>query len=929
MQKAARSNRFYRTVTTENAIPGRIHRMKATLSRLALIILHSSFFILPLAAPAATNDLTSLLQQGLFEEEANRNLDSAIASYQSLAAKFDQDRQIAATAMFRLGECYRKLGKTNEAVVQYQRIVREFSDQQILTTLSRQNLAGLGSGDSRSSEPADADARLFERLRQLPPEQVEQVLPTLVPDALLTSLQQQRSQAEEKLELFKKDYTIEHPVYRNQRGVVDLLNKRITERVEGILAALQIRAASSQPAARAATADANTSQSAAAAGSDEEEQEIHRIQAIIQNSPDLINATSGDSRMTPLGCAARDGQLRVAQYLLDHGAGVGIRTGNGETPLILAARGGHRATVELLLAHGADVNSTGGSDNSTALHAAAWKGYRAVAEVLLAHKADVNARDRLGRTPLRLVKQGDDEVVSLLLAAGADVNAKDSSGNTPLHFAAQDYRPAVLNMFLERKGDVNVRNGKDETPLFFAVRFGATNAIALLLKAGTEINARDKDGRTALFTAARERRSDAAKMLLAAGANPNIPAEGDRLFPLHHAVAAGDATLTQALLEHGADPNIRYDDGVDKGKNVLHVAAGSGLTNSILLLVQHGADVNARDSDGNTPLHFAVSRGNADAVRTLLALKADPNVRNQNGMTPLDYAKQRSAPALPGPILRIPPPTSTPAVHGQTAASPLADTLRQYGALDDLPKLDRIEISRQSSGYRSTASIRGTNDWNRFTLLECLAYKYQFLRITGQGTGALEGTYSSYFWWGNDWRFPDLSRVMIRRPSRDGKSRTSIQIDVSKMLEAGDCSLDPPLQWGDVVDIPETDHPIDQRWEGLKQEYLDALFRCIARRVTVSIKSTNATLVLTPQYREGAQPGEVDKSIAVGFMWCGLRSVLDQSHLLRASSDLSRVKVTRVDPTTAKKRQWVLDCSGKNAPDLWLRDGDVIEVPEK
>src|SRR5215472_1866249 len=48
------------------------------------------------------------------------------------------------TAIFRLGECYRKLGRTNEAVAQYQRIVREFSDQQTLATLSQQNLAGLG-----------------------------------------------------------------------------------------------------------------------------------------------------------------------------------------------------------------------------------------------------------------------------------------------------------------------------------------------------------------------------------------------------------------------------------------------------------------------------------------------------------------------------------------------------------------------------------------------------------------------------------------------------------------------------------------------------------------------------------------------------------------------------------------------------------------
>jgi hypothetical protein len=43
---------------------------------------------------------------------------------------------------------------------------------------------------------------------------------------------------------------------------------------------------------------------------------------------------------------------------------------------------------------------------------------------------------------------------------------------------------------------------------------------------------------------------------------------------------------------------------------------------------------------------------------------------------------------------------------------------------------------------------------------------------------------------------------------------------------------------------------------------------------------------------------------------------------------MSRVKVNRQDPDR-KKHEWVLDCSGNNAPDLWVRDGDVIEVPEK
>src|SRR5215471_6568830 len=120
---------------------------------------------------AGTNDLTATLQKGLFEEEANRNLDAAIAAYQTLATQFDKDRQVAATAIFRLGECYRKLGRTNEAAGQYQRIVREFSDQNTLATLSRQNLAGMGVAAAPPASSSLSAAR--ERQRSLLEKQIQ------------------------------------------------------------------------------------------------------------------------------------------------------------------------------------------------------------------------------------------------------------------------------------------------------------------------------------------------------------------------------------------------------------------------------------------------------------------------------------------------------------------------------------------------------------------------------------------------------------------------------------------------------------------------------------------------------------------------------------------------------------------------------------
>jgi tetratricopeptide (TPR) repeat protein len=84
------------------------------------------------------------LQQGLFEEEANQNLEAAIPHYQRAVARIEDQRRLAATAVFRLGECFRKLGRTNEAAAQYERLLRDFPDQTNLVALGRQHLQGWG-----------------------------------------------------------------------------------------------------------------------------------------------------------------------------------------------------------------------------------------------------------------------------------------------------------------------------------------------------------------------------------------------------------------------------------------------------------------------------------------------------------------------------------------------------------------------------------------------------------------------------------------------------------------------------------------------------------------------------------------------------------------------------------------------------------------
>src|SRR5688572_24945462 len=135
--------RICRIVTNQSALSGTILTMKTKhRSKPALVFLIFSIFA---ASPARSADaLSDALQKGLIEEEANQNADAAIEAYKLVLQQFDEQRKIAATAAFRLGECYRKQGKTAEATAQFQRVAREFPDQTTVAQLSRKYLVETG-----------------------------------------------------------------------------------------------------------------------------------------------------------------------------------------------------------------------------------------------------------------------------------------------------------------------------------------------------------------------------------------------------------------------------------------------------------------------------------------------------------------------------------------------------------------------------------------------------------------------------------------------------------------------------------------------------------------------------------------------------------------------------------------------------------------
>lgn len=1063
-----------------------------------------ALILLPLCLGAATNDLTSALQKGLFEEEANHNLEAAAQAYQAVSAQFDKDRKLAATAIFRLGEVYRKQGKTNEAALQYERIVREFSDQQTLATLSQQNLAGIGRGslpDKPVTGRSDTVALIakargdviaisaeLDRLKTLPREEMRVILQQNYSTPVIVELQKQLLAAEQNLAARKKDYAQGHPEVLRLTAQVETIYKQIdaqaTALVMGFEAKLETAKAVLAQLEKASLGDiaAPASDGAAQSTTDDEEKEIRRIQALIQNSPDLINA----GQTPPIFPAVEAGYLKVVRFLLDHGAEVNARS-QGATPLHVAAKRGQRAMAELLLSRGADVKARNTSNNTasrdrTPLHEAAEEGFQAVVEVLLANKAAVSASDAGGNTPLHLAaKRNRPKVVGLLAPKAPDVNSENSTGITPLGFAAGYGSPETVKALLDAGPDVNA--GKRDQPLFTAITFGkdpvviemllcrgAANPnqvgvatpsghelgssssystttplrlavsrgnpdiVKLLLKFKADANTVDESGRTPLshaglntnvvkllleakadpnlgstesplMQAVRAENAILAEMLLRAGADPNQPtdcalysfglamptapglpgypgggfsrvsprrsltrtgqtgkrtplqaavtedrgsmvklvlqfkgdakANGPEGFPLVLS-ALDNAEMLKALLEAGADANA--NDGKDRYPLITAASAGNSV--AVDLLLAHGAKTEVLGPDGAVPLLGAISVGCSNCVASLLAAGADvnirtatdwsavhsatyygrkvilqmllakganPNVRNNEGKTPLDLTKPQPA----GIIL----PTR-PGEEPRASMQELADLLRQYGALDDLPDFKSIRFTR---GTITPLPVfyRDTNSLNRFTLFEALANHFgasaDFTGGLSSFSDRLNALRSARA--GGPLRFPDLARIRIQRsPISRPTERNEIPVNLLGATNGLDCAKDVPLEFGDVIEIPEREHTLAEPEIGLTTTQLRELETCLERTVRFVVRTETVELKL---------PGNA------AWLTPALNNPQVQ-RILRSTSDLSRVKVKRSDPKSGNTQAFRINTQERNGSnDLWLRDGDVIEVPDK
>lgn len=237
---------------------------------------------------------------------------------------------------------------------------------------------------------------------------------------------------------------------------------------------------------------------------------------------------------SPLIFAARSGDLRSAELLVDAGSDVDGLAAFGTSPTIMAVHGGNANLVELLLARGADPNSA--AAGHTALHVAVLRGDDDSVRALLAYGADPNAQVEratptrrqsldyhfhetfVGATPLWLAARfTEPEAMRALLDHGADPHFMHSvsypTGNRERHQIEDEGDISVLmaalgmgNRRITRSTGPDRRGAAEGSiPVYqlppVAREALALEAVRIAVEAGAQLDVANAYGQTALGTA--------------------------------------------------------------------------------------------------------------------------------------------------------------------------------------------------------------------------------------------------------------------------------------------------------------------------------------------------------------------------------------------------------------------------------------------
>ena len=336
------------------------------------------------------------------------------------------------------------------------------------------------------------------------------------------------------------------------------------------------------------------------------------------------------------------------------------------------------------------------------LHLAAYFGLTQVVSKLLRAGAPVNSRDSFATTPLMYATSGGHaSVVQALIREGANPNLVCGRSSSSLHRAIAFNHVDVARILLDNPNiDLNIldTSRNDQTPLMLAASFQLSRIVPMLLhKPGLDINLQSGlDESTALTLAASSGDAQIVRQILS---HPNIDVNKRNRWctPLAQAAKYGSLSAVEALIDHGADPDIQ--EGADNASGTpLNRAIDYGYVSIVRLLLQRGANPKVLDTHNRTIVHSAAVNGQDEILRVLFeeSTGVDINAQGTNGRTALHDAAYFDYCSTINILFKNGARTD---IHDNADRSPLgvAIDMNNLGALDLLTALRKEENTRDES----------------------------------------------------------------------------------------------------------------------------------------------------------------------------------------------------------------------------------------
>ncbi len=268
-----------------------------------------------------------------------------------------------------------------------------------------------------------------------------------------------------------------------------------------------------------------------------------------------VRSVTRNGGYTPLHLAARGGHAPVVETLLGAGADpAAMTTTTGVTALHLSAKAGSAEAVTALVNAGVDVDIKEEKWGQTPLIFAAGFNRLAAVEALIELGADLTIHEAALHLPTRYAvdmaaKAARNEILDSFREQAED---PDTWGPTPRQVqAASEAAWAVQALSSEEI----IAQATEQEMTENQLALFQTNAQSYHALVGNQ------GGLTALLHAARDGFGEVAQALLDAGADVNRVSEGEQTSPLLIAAINGHFDLMLELLEHGADPKLADEAG--------------------------------------------------------------------------------------------------------------------------------------------------------------------------------------------------------------------------------------------------------------------------------------------------------------------------------------------------------------------------------